>query len=51
MAFEETVESQRVLGSTGVQKQFRTEEDVMMSFSLLDVTAETFALAMSGLDS
>ena len=49
VAFEETVESQRVLGSTGVQKQFRTEEDVMMSFMLLDVSAETFAIAMSGL--
>ena len=49
VAFEETVESQRVLGSTGVQKQFRTEEDVMMSFNLLDVSAETFAIAMSGL--
>ena len=50
VSFEETVESQRSLGSTAVQKQFRTEEDMMLSFSLLDVSAETFALAMSGLD-
>ena len=49
VGFEETVESQRSLGSTAVQKQFRTEEDMMLSFNLLDVSAETFALAMSGL--
>ena len=49
MTFEETIESQRVLGSTGIQKLFRTDEDVMMGFSLLDVSAETFATAMSGL--
>ena len=47
--FTETVEAQRVLGSTAIQKLFRTEEDLMLSCALLDVSVETFALAMSGL--
>ena len=47
--FEESIESQRSLGSTGVQKLFRTEEDVMFGIALLDVTVETFGIAMSGL--
>ena len=47
--FEESVEGQRVLGSTAIQKLFRTEEDVTFSLNLLDVSAETFAIAMSGL--
>ena len=47
--FTETVEAQRVLGSTAIQKLFRTEEDLMLSCALLDVTVETFAFAMSGL--
>lgn len=47
--FEESIESQRSLGSTGVQKLFRTEEDVMFGLALLDVTVETFGIAMSGL--
>ena len=45
--FEETVEGQMVLGSTAVQKQFRTSEEVTLSMTILDVTAETFAFAMS----
>ena len=45
--FDETVEDQMVLGSTAVQKQFRTEESVMFNLTLLDMTAETFAFAMS----
>ena len=49
LEFSDTVESQRVLGSTGIVKLFRTEEDMMMSLTLLDVSVETFALAMSGL--
>ena len=49
VTIEETIESQRSLGSTGVQKLFRTEEDVMLGISLLDVTVETFSIAMSGL--
>lgn len=49
VTIEETIESQRSLGSTGVQKLFRTEEDVMIGISLLDVTVETFSIAMSGL--
>ena len=47
--FDETIEAQRTLGSTGIAKLFRTEEDVTMSLALLDVTVETFAIAMSGL--
>ena len=47
--FDETIEAQRTLGSTGIAKLFRTEEDVTMSLSLLDVSVETFAIAMSGL--
>ena len=49
LEFSETVEGQRVLGSTAIQKLFRTEEDLMLSCALLDVTVETFAKAMSGL--
>ena len=49
VGFEETIESQRSFGTTGVVKQFRTEEDLMISLSLLDVTVETMALALSGL--
>ena len=49
LGFSETMESQRTLGSTGVAKLFRSEEDLMISFGLLDVTVETFADAFSGL--
>ena len=49
VTIEESIESQRSLGSTGVVKLFRTEEDVMLTLSLLDVSVETFAIAMSGL--
>lgn len=49
LEFSESVEGQRVLGSTAIQKLFRTEEDLMLSCALLDVTVETFAKAMSGL--
>ena len=49
LEFSETVEGQRVDGSTAIQKLFRTEEDLMLSCALLDVTVETFAKAMSGL--
>ena len=47
--FDETMERQRALGSTGVRKLFRSEEDFMMAFSLMDVTVETVADALSGL--
>ena len=47
--FTETMESQRTLGSTGVAKLFRSEEDLLISFGLLDMTVETFADALSGL--
>ena len=49
ISFEETVEGQRTLGSTGIAKQFRSEEDLSLSCTLLDLSVETFAVAMSGL--
>ena len=43
---DETLEGQRVLGSTAIQKLFRTEEDLMVSFGLLDISVETMARAL-----
>ena len=45
--FDETTEGQRTLGSTGLKKLFRTEEDVMVSCTLLDVSAETYAKVLN----
>lgn len=47
--FEEEMNGQMALGSTAIQKLFRVSEEITFDFSLLDVTAETFAIAMSGL--
>ena len=44
---EQTLEYQMVLGSTGRQKAFRTEESLMVSVNLLDVSAEALAKAMN----
>lgn len=38
----QTVEYIRTLGSTGPVKAFRTEEDLMISFTLLDMTLEQY---------
>lgn len=43
----ESKEGQRTLGSTGVRKRFRTEEDFGIGVTLLDMTAEAFAVAMN----
>ena len=43
---DETVEGQRVLGSTAIQKLFRTEEELMVSFGLHDISVETMAKAL-----
>lgn len=47
--FEEEINDQMVLGSTVAQKAFRVSEGVMFDFTLFDLTAEMFAIAMSGL--
>lgn len=44
----QTVNLQRVLGTTGPRKAFRTQEDVMVEFTLLDITAEMYARAING---
>lgn len=47
--FEEEINDQMVLGSTVPQKAFRVSESIMYDFTLFDLTAEMFAIAMSGL--
>jgi hypothetical protein len=46
---EEETNDQMVLGSTLPQKVFRVSEAMMFDFMLFDLTAEMFAVAMSGL--
>lgn len=43
----ETVEDFRSLGSTGPVKAFRTEEDLLVSFMLHDLTLEEYARALN----
>lgn len=43
----QTLEKQRVLGSTGPRKVFRPEEELMLNVTILDMTVETFANAMN----
>lgn len=43
----ETVEDFRSLGSTGPVKSFRTEEDLLVSFMLHDLTLEEYARALN----
>ncbi len=43
----ETVEDFRSLGSTGPVKSFRTEEDLLVSFMLHDITLEEYARALN----
>ncbi len=43
----ETVEDFRSLGSTGPVKSFRTEEDLLISFMLHDLTLEEYARALN----
>jgi len=43
----ETIEDFRSLGSTGPVKSFRTEEDLLISFMLHDLTLEEYARALN----
>ena len=45
---DQTIEQQMVLGSTAPQKAFRTEEQLTISVTLVEITVETLAIAMSG---
>lgn len=38
----------RALGSTGVRKVFRTEEDLTVSFAVADMSLEQYSIAMNG---
>ena len=44
---EQSLETQRVLGSTAPRKKYRTEENLMLSATIMDMTLETFAFAMN----
>ena len=43
----ESVEDFRSLGSTGPVKAFRTEEDLLVSFNLMDLTLEQYTYALN----
>lgn len=43
----QTVETFRSLGSTGPRKAFRTEEELMISLTVADITLEQYAQAMN----
>ncbi len=43
----ETVEDFRSLGGTGIRKSFRTEEDMLVSINLHDITMEEVARALN----
>lgn len=45
---EETIERQKTLDSPRTKKLFRTEDDLDLTCTLLDLTAETFARVMNG---
>lgn len=44
----QSVEAIRAVGSTGVRKMVRTEEDLMISFTLLDLTLEMYRQLLNG---
>lgn len=44
---QETVEDHRGLGSTGILKSGRTEEDMLISFTLHDLTLEEYTRALN----
>lgn len=48
VAHSQTVNAVRTAGSTGPVKAFRSEEDMMVSLTLLDISLEAYALAMNG---
>lgn len=44
---QQTIEQVRTAGATGPVKAFRTEEGLVIEFTLLDVTLETYAKALN----
>ena len=48
VAHPQTLEKTRLLGATGPKKVFRTEEDLMIRFTLLDMTLENYKHALNG---
>ncbi|MBW8638997.1 hypothetical protein K1W69_17505 [Hoeflea sp. WL0058] len=44
----QTTEKTRVLGTTGPRKAFRTQEDMMVRFTLFDMTLENYKHALNG---
>lgn len=44
----EKLESARTAGTTGPRKAWRTEEDLMIGVTMLDVSLEQYALALNG---
>lgn len=51
VAHSQSVNAVRTAGSTGPVKAFRSEEDMVVSLTLLDLTLEAYALAMNGVSS
>lgn len=47
VAHSESINKMRSAGSTGPIKAFRTEEDLMISLVLMDITLEQYSLAMN----
>lgn len=48
ISHKQKVENFRALGSTGPRKAFRTEEDLMISLTVVDITLEQYRIAMNG---
>ena len=48
VSHSQTLENFRSLGSTGPRKSFRTEEDLMISLTLVDITLEQYGIALNG---
>jgi hypothetical protein len=44
----QTVEAWRALGSTGARKAFRTEEELRISLTVMDVSLEQYKVALNG---
>lgn len=48
ISHKQKIENFRALGSTGPRKSFRTEEDLMISLTVVDLTLEQYKIAMNG---
>lgn len=48
VSHKQKLETFRALGSTGPRKAFRTEEDQLISLTLVDLTLEQYKLALNG---